>query len=715
MARCDMQAQSTDGMERIDALSDATTYAGLQRSVPGRRVIRSARRSCPGGVNFSVFSRHATALHAGALREGRARSRSPRSRFPEEFRIGNVYAMTVFDLDYREHRVRLPHGRARSTRTTGTASITTQMLLDPYAKAIGGRDVWGAEPELGRRLPAPRPAGARRLRLGGRPPAGDPGRGPRHLRDARARLHAASVVRGVKHPGTFAGISREDPVPEGARHQLRRADADLRVRRVREQPARIPRPASCCCNYWGYSTVGFFAPKAGYAATGKLGMQVDEFKTLVKELHNNGIEVILDVVFNHTAEGNERGPTISLPRPRQQDLLHAHAGGLLLQLQRQRQHAQLQQPGRAQLGARLPALLGGRVPHRRLPLRPGRDPRPRPERRAAGQPAAAGDAGLRPVLGQVQADRRGVGRRRPVPGRLVPGLRPLGRVERQVPRHACASSSRATWARSARWRSALQGSPDLYYGRGTGGHRSTSSPATTASRCTTSCRYNDKHNEANGEDNNDGANDNNSWNCGWRRRRPTIRRSTRCARRQMKNAAGHAAGQPGRADDPDGRRGRPHAARQQQHLLPRQRAQLVRLDAARDERRPVALLQQPDRLPPGPPGAAQRAITLRNADYVGSGYPDISWHGTRAWNADWSGGSRVLAFMLCGKHAKGGHGRRRLHLRRHEHALGRAARSSCRSCPTAASGMSSPTRARPSRKTCGSRAPNRRSAINRLL
>ena len=66
-------------------------------------------------------------------------------------------------------------------------------------------------------------------------------------------------------------------------------------------------------NYWGYSTVGFFAPKAGFAATGKLGdgTWCDELKTLVKELHKNGIEVMLDVVFNHTAEGNENGPDIS--------------------------------------------------------------------------------------------------------------------------------------------------------------------------------------------------------------------------------------------------------------------------------------------------------------------------------------------------------------------------------------------------------------------
>ena len=64
-------------------------------------------------------------------------------------------------------------------------------------------------------------------------------------------------------------------------------------------------------NYWGYSTVGFFAPKAGFAATGRLGMQMDELKTLVRALHQAGIEVMLDVVFNHTAEGNEHGPYIS--------------------------------------------------------------------------------------------------------------------------------------------------------------------------------------------------------------------------------------------------------------------------------------------------------------------------------------------------------------------------------------------------------------------
>ena len=64
-------------------------------------------------------------------------------------------------------------------------------------------------------------------------------------------------------------------------------------------------------NYWGYSTIGFLAPHAGYAATGTRGEQVREFKGMVKALHRAGIEVILDVVYNHTAEGNHLGPTLS--------------------------------------------------------------------------------------------------------------------------------------------------------------------------------------------------------------------------------------------------------------------------------------------------------------------------------------------------------------------------------------------------------------------
>ena len=64
-------------------------------------------------------------------------------------------------------------------------------------------------------------------------------------------------------------------------------------------------------NYWGYNTIGFFAPHNAYSASGQRGQQVQEFKAMVKALHEAGIEVILDVVYNHTAEGNQMGPTLS--------------------------------------------------------------------------------------------------------------------------------------------------------------------------------------------------------------------------------------------------------------------------------------------------------------------------------------------------------------------------------------------------------------------
>ena len=79
-------------------------------------------------------------------------------------------------------------------------------------------------------------------------------------------------------------------------------------------------------NYWGYNTIGFFAPHAQYTATGTDGQQVTEFKAMVRELHRAGLEVILDVVYNHTAEGNHLGPDAVVPRHRQRRVLPARRG-----------------------------------------------------------------------------------------------------------------------------------------------------------------------------------------------------------------------------------------------------------------------------------------------------------------------------------------------------------------------------------------------------
>ena len=107
--------------------------------------------------------------------------------------------------------------------------------------------------------------------------------------------------------GTYAGLAserRDRPLPRARRHRGRAA-ADPPHRR-RAVPARRG-----LTNYWGYSSIGYLAPHALYAATGTRGEQVLEFKGMVKALHRAGIEVILDVVYNHTAEGNHLGPMLA--------------------------------------------------------------------------------------------------------------------------------------------------------------------------------------------------------------------------------------------------------------------------------------------------------------------------------------------------------------------------------------------------------------------
>ena len=166
----------------------------------------------------------------------------------------------------------------------------------------------------------PQAGGAGDYQLRGRPVYDDfDWTGDRHLEIPLEELviyemHVRGFTRdpssGVKFPGTYAGLREKIPylkelgvncVELMPMHEFDEFDNDFTN----------PFTGEPLLNYWGYSTLGFFAPKAGYAATGPLGMQVDEFKALVKELHRNGIEVILDVVFNHTGEGQADSPTIS--------------------------------------------------------------------------------------------------------------------------------------------------------------------------------------------------------------------------------------------------------------------------------------------------------------------------------------------------------------------------------------------------------------------
>ena len=154
-------------------------------------------------------------------------------------------------------------------------------------------------PEVGRDRPA--------LRLGGRPPPRHPAARDGDLRDARARLHAPHPEVREDLRGTYAGLASE-PAIAYLRSLGVTAVELLPVHHIADESFLFDRGLP---NYWGYSTIGYFAPHSGYAATGQRGQEVREFKGMVKALHRAGIEVILDVVYNHTAEGNHLGPMLS--------------------------------------------------------------------------------------------------------------------------------------------------------------------------------------------------------------------------------------------------------------------------------------------------------------------------------------------------------------------------------------------------------------------
>jgi glycogen operon protein len=216
--------------------------------------------------------------------------------------------MVVFDVDYENVEYAFRMDGPNDFRE-GHWFDKSRFLLDPYAKSIGGRDIWGASPDWYQTY-------QHRARIVFDDfdweddnllniPMEDLIIYEMHVRSFTR--HASS---GVKYPGTFSAIIQKLPY-------LKKLGINcielLPVFEFDEfENSRINEDTGeSLFNYWGYSNVGFFAPKAGYAATGKWGMQVDEFKNLIKTLHHNGFEVFLDVVFNHTAEGNEKGPYIS--------------------------------------------------------------------------------------------------------------------------------------------------------------------------------------------------------------------------------------------------------------------------------------------------------------------------------------------------------------------------------------------------------------------
>jgi glycogen operon protein len=262
-------------------------------------------RAVAGGVNFAIQSAHATACILVLFRRetGEAYAEIP---FPEDFRVGHVFTLFVAGLDPDEveygFRFEGPNDPAAGHRFDAT-----QIVLDPYARAISGASVWGARSA---RRPAYRSVIA---------PSDfdwDHDRMPALAMEDLIiyEMHIRGFTRhgssNVRWPGTFAALREKIGYLKSLGVNCIELMPIFEFDEL-DNPRVDPTTGEGLVNYWGYNTVGFFAPKAGYAATGKLGTQADELKALVKELHAHGIEVLLDVVFNHTGEGNENGATTS--------------------------------------------------------------------------------------------------------------------------------------------------------------------------------------------------------------------------------------------------------------------------------------------------------------------------------------------------------------------------------------------------------------------
>jgi isoamylase len=260
---------------------------------------RSARRK--GGVQFVVYSHSATAMRV--LLYGGVDDVEPDEVIeldPNKDRWGDIWSIFVPGLgpgQLYHLQADGPFDPERGQRFDARAR-----LIDPYAKALAGGFTLGEEGEL---VPPKCVVVDDTFDW----------QGDRHLRrgladtviyEMHVRGFTADPSAGVKHPGTYLGVIEKIPYLKSL------GVTAVEFMPIHEFPNEMPNDdGNARRNYWGYDPLAFFAPHRGYAAGSEPGSQVVEFKEMVRALHAAGIEVILDVVFNHTAEGNHLGPTLS--------------------------------------------------------------------------------------------------------------------------------------------------------------------------------------------------------------------------------------------------------------------------------------------------------------------------------------------------------------------------------------------------------------------
>ena len=597
-------------------------------------------------VNFSIFSRHATGCTLVLFEKG-AQEPFVEIPFPPAFKIGDVYCMILFNIDYKSvdygYRFDGP-----SNPLEGHCFNRKKILIDPYAKILNGRNTWG-------QLPSGKNKDQYKCGILGQDFDWGDDRPPNHriedliIYEMHVRGFTQHPRSNVKFPGSYRGMINKIPY-------LRELGINcvelMPIFSFDEHEFKLMRPPhrKQLFNYWGYSTVGFFAPKAGFAASKGQGEEVNELKSLIKELHKNDIEVFLDVVFNHTAEGNQDGPTLSM---------RGIDNKIYYLLEENGKYADYSGCGNT-LNCNHPAVRGMVIDCLRYWVAEYHidgfrfDLASILSRDQAGQPMAspplieflAGD----PVLSKCKL----IAEAWDAAGLYQVGTFPdFGRWSEWNGKYrdTLRRFLRGDFDMTLDMALGIQGSPDLYEGRGPG-----------ASINFITCHdgfslydlmsYTRKYNLANGEKNKDGNDQNFSSNYG--AEGETSDESLEALRlRQMKNAIAVLLLSQGvpmllMGDEMrHSKKGNNNTYCQDNEL---NWIDWSALEKYADLNRFFRCLIQFRKAHP----VLRHRHHLSHEDMAGTGYADISWHGIKLHEPDWTYHSKTLAFMLCGDHTEKG-------------------------------------------------------------
>ncbi|TKJ40118.1 glycogen debranching enzyme GlgX [candidate division LCP-89 bacterium B3_LCP] len=264
------------------------------------------------GINFALFSRHATSVTLILFLPGEDNPYAEFHLDPLLNKTGDVWHTLLIGINPKieyGYRVDMQPNVSKHIHSYDPSVI----LVDPYAKTLTGGETWG---ELNKGQQS-QPKGKSRRSLitdqqfdwGSDTPLNLP-----FLESIIYEVHVRGFTRHpsscAKQPGTFAGV--KEKIPHLQELGITAVEL-LPINEFEETDSNMINPftGERLLNYWGYNSINYFAPKASYASNPNLGSQVNEFKSLVKALHEANIEVIVDVVFNHTSEGDERGKTHS--------------------------------------------------------------------------------------------------------------------------------------------------------------------------------------------------------------------------------------------------------------------------------------------------------------------------------------------------------------------------------------------------------------------